>query len=42
MPRPTFTTPMNRLRHRLDENRYRQYARSSTAIFLRWQPQIRR
>jgi len=38
MPRPTFTTPMNRLRHRLDENRYRQYARSPTCIYFTYRP----
>lgn len=28
----------DRLRARLDERRWRDYARSNTAIFLRWQP----
>jgi len=31
-------TPRDRIRSRLDERRWREYARSRTAIFLRWQP----
>lgn len=29
---------LDRLRSRLDERRYRDYARSSTSIFYHWQP----
>lgn len=31
-------TALIRLRQALDERRYRDYARSTTAIFYHWQP----